>query len=142
MMEQRISLITLGVADMERAAAFYEDLGWQRVDSEDGVIAFDLIGQTLALYPLDRLAEDIGLPVETLGHGAITLAHNLRSRDEVGELMARAERAGAAILKPAADVFWGGHHGYFRAPDGAIWEIAFNPFSPLSPEGGFRWNGH
>lgn len=142
MMDQRISLITLGVADMDRAAAFYEALGWHRVDSPDGLIAFDLIGQTLALYPLDRLAEDIGLPVAELGQGAITLGHNLRTRDEVADLMARAEAAGASILRPASDVFWGGHIGYFRAPDGAIWEIAFNPFAPLSPEGAFRWNGH
>jgi len=141
-MEQRVSLITLGVADMEGAAAFYDALGWRRVDTADGVIAFDLIGQTLGLYPLEKLADDIGLPVASLGQGAMTLSHNCRSKAAVADILAAAQRAGAEVLKPAADVFWGGHHGYFRAPDGAIWEVAFNPFSPLSADGAFRWNGY
>ena len=141
-MEQRVSLITLGVRDMEQAAAFYEALGWRRADSPDGVIAFDLIGQTLGLYPLAALADDIGVPVESLGQGAVTLAHNVRNRDEVAQVLAAADAAGAEILKPAQDVFWGGHHGYFRSPDGHIWEVAHNPFSPLSDAGAFRWNGY
>lgn len=141
-MEQRVSLITLGVADMEAAAGFYEKLGWQRVDSPDGVIAFDLIGQTLGLYPLDALAEDMGLAVAELGHGAMTLSYNCRAKDDVAQVLTAAERAGAQILKAASDVFWGGHHGYFRAPDGCVWEVAFNPFSPLSQDGSFRWNGY
>ncbi|UWQ59760.1 VOC family protein [Leisingera caerulea] len=141
-MDQRISLITLGVPDMEKAAAFYEALGWQRADSPDGVIAFDLISQTLGLYPLAALAADIGLEERELGTGAMTLSHNTRSKEAVAELMAAAEAAGAEVLKPAQDVFWGGHHGYFRSPDGHIWEIAFNPFSPLAENGAFRWNGY
>lgn len=141
-MEQRISLITLGVADMAAAAAFYEALGWRRTETADGVVAFDLIGQTLGLYPLQALAEDIGLPVSELGHGAMTLAYNCRDKEEVAALLKAARAAGAEILKPAGDVFWGGHHGYFRAPDGAIWEVAFNPFSPLGPDGAFRWSGY
>ena len=141
-MEQRVSLITLGVPDMEKAAAFYEALGWQRAESPDGVIAFDLISQTLGRYPLAALAEDIGVPEAELGTGAITLSHNTRSREAVAELLAAAEAAGAEVLKPAQDVFWGGHHGYFRSPDGHVWEIAFNPFSPLAQNGAFRWNGY
>ena len=141
-MEQRVSLITLGVADMDRAAAFYEALGWQRVEAQDGVVAFDLIGQTLGLYPVAKLAEDMGLQVEALGHGGMTLSHNVREKGDVAVVLERAERAGAKVLKPAADVFWGGHHGYFRAPDGCFWEVAFNPFSPLAPDGAFRWNGY
>ncbi|WP_435659835.1 VOC family protein [Leisingera caerulea] len=141
-MDQRVSLITLGVPDMEKAAAFYEALGWQRADSPDGVIAFDLISQTLGLYPLAALAADIGLEERELGTGAMTLSHNTRSKEAVAELMAAAEAAGAEVLKPAQDVFWGGHHGYFRSPDGHIWEIAFNPFSPLAENGAFRWNGY
>ncbi|MEK0163950.1 VOC family protein [Phaeobacter sp. JH20_36] len=141
-MEQRISLITLGVPDMERAAAFYEALGWQRADSPDGVIAFDLMSQTLGLYPLASLAEDIGLPLDELGTGAMTLSHNTRTAADVAALMARAEAAGATVLRPAGEVFWGGTIGYFRAPDGHIWEIAHNPFSPLSDDGAFRWNGY
>jgi catechol 2,3-dioxygenase-like lactoylglutathione lyase family enzyme len=140
-MEQRVSLITLGVADLEQSTAFYTALGWRPVESPDGVVAFDLIGQTLGLYPIAALADELGIPVDQLGRGAATLAHNLRSKDEVAPLLARAEAAGGKILKPAQDVFWGGHHGYFADPDGHIWEIAHNPFSQLRPDGAFRWNG-
>ena len=140
-MEQRVSLITLGTRDMAAQAAFYEALGWQRVDSPDGVIAFDLIGQTLGLYPLAALAKEIGVPVDDLGRGALTLSHNVRTKEDVARLLAQAERAGARILKPASDVFWGGHHGYFADPEGHIWEVAWNPFSPLGQDGTFQWNG-
>ncbi|MEO1557591.1 MAG: VOC family protein [Pseudomonadota bacterium] len=140
-MEQRVSLITLGARDLAGLARFYEALGWARVDSPDGVIAFDLIGQTLGLYPLDALAEDIGVPVDALGRGAMTLAYNVRTKSDVAPLLARAAAAGAQILKPAKDVFWGGHHGYFADPEGHIWEVAWNPFSPLGPNGAFQWNG-
>lgn len=89
-MEQRISLITLGVRDMEASARFYESLGWTRVESEEGIIAFDLISQTIGLYPLEKLAEDMNLPVEDLGTGAITLSHNVRKAEDVTALMERA----------------------------------------------------
>jgi catechol 2,3-dioxygenase-like lactoylglutathione lyase family enzyme len=141
-MEQRISLITLGVRDMEGTAAFYEALGWTLVDAEDGIIAFDLIGQTLALYPLEKLAEDIGIAVDELGRGASTLGYNVRTIEEVAPVLQQVKTAGGRILKPAADVFWGGHHGYFADPEGNIWEVAYNPYAPLAPDGGFRWNGH
>ena len=140
-MEQRVSLITLGVRDLAASADFYERLGWRRVEAQDGVVAFDLIGQTLGLYPLEALAEDIGVPVGDLGRGAMTLAHNLRNKADVAPLLARAEAAGARVLKPASDVFWGGHHGYFADPEGHIWEVAWNPFSPLGRDGAFQWNG-
>lgn len=141
-LEQRVSLITLGVPDLETATAFYSALGWQRADSPDGVVAFDLISQTLGLYPLEKLAQDIGVPVATLGTGAMTLSHNMRTAIEVDTAMDLAAKAGAEILRPAGEVFWGGYIGYFRAPDGHIWEIAHNPFSPLSASGAFRWNGY
>lgn len=141
MMQQRVSLITLGVKNMAQSAAFYEALGWVRVDSPDGVIAFDLIGQTLGLYPLDALAKDLGLPVETLGTGRMTLGYNVAEKAEVSAIITKAEAAGGAVLKPAQDVFWGGHHGYIADPEGHIWEIAHNPFSPLGPNGEFQWNG-
>ncbi|MGB7243883.1 MAG: VOC family protein, partial [Sulfitobacter sp.] len=80
-MQQRISLITLGARHPETLAAFYEALGWRREDSPDGVIAFDLIGQTLGLYPLEKLAEDIGLPVDAMGHGASTFSHNVPQKE-------------------------------------------------------------
>jgi len=141
-MEQRISLITLGVRDMAGMADFYEALGWRRVPGEEGVIAFDLVGQTLCLYPLDKLAEDIGVPVDTLGRGAVTLGYNVRDKAEVALLLEAAQAAGGRIVKPATDVFWGGHHGYFADPEGNIWEAAHNSFSPLAEDGAFRWNGH
>lgn len=141
-MDQRISLITLGVHDMEATAAFYEALGWRRVETQDGVIAFDLIGQTLGLYPLEKLAEDIGIPAQELGRGAMTLSYNVRDKAQVAPLLARAQAAGGRILRPASDVFWGGHIGYFADPEGTIWEVAHNPYSPLAGDGAFRWNGH
>ena len=141
-MEQRVSLITLGVADMARSAGFYRALGWNEVESPDGVVAFDLIGQTLGLYPRAKLAGDIGLPEEALGHGAMTLSYNVREKGEVAQVLEAARAAGARVLKEAGDVFWGGHHGYFADPDGHVWEVAFNPFSPLSEKGEFRWTGY
>ncbi|MDX1780856.1 MAG: VOC family protein [Thalassovita sp.] len=141
-MEQRISLITLGCRDLARAARFYSDLGWQKADSPEEIVAFNLIGQALCLYGLDDLADDIGVPVETLGRGAVTLAHNLNSPGEVDALVERAVSAGATLLKKPRKVFWGGYSGYFCDPEGHIWEIAHNPFSPLRAEdGAFRWGG-
>lgn len=142
-MDQRISLITLGVRDMDDLAAFYEALGWQRVDTQDGVVAFDLLGQTLGLYPLDKLAEDIGVDVAQLGRGAMTLGYNTRDRDDVDAILARVPKAGGTVLKPPQEVFWGGYHGYFTDPEGHIWEVAHNPFSHLREgDGAFRWNGY
>lgn len=141
-MEQRVSLITLGVEDMDRAARFYEALGWQRVESPDGVIAFDLIGQTLGLYLKASLADELGIDVSDIGgFSGVTFAHNLRTKDEVAPFLERVRAAGGNILKEAQDVFWGGHHGYFADPDGHVWEIAHNPFSPLGPNGEFQWGG-
>lgn len=141
-MEPRISLITLAVSDRDRAAAFYTALGLRRADSEEGIVVFDLLGQSLALYPRADLARDMGMSVGELGTGGMTLAYNTRTRDEAAQVLDRAASAGARILKPAHDVFWGGHIGYFADPDGHIWEVAFNPFSPLSEEGAFRWAGY
>lgn len=141
-MEQRVSLITLGVADMNVSAQFYEALGWTRVDSPDGVIAFDLISQTLGLYPRAALFEDMGLPADTkAGPSAVSFAHNLSCKEDVDALIEAAKSAGARILKAPQDVFWGGYHAYFADPDGHVWEVAHNPFSPLGPNGEFQWNG-
>lgn len=141
-MEQRISLITLGARDQTGLAAFYDALGWVRVESPDGVIAYDLIGQTLGLYPIEKLAEDIGVPVAALGHGAMTLSYNVREKAQVAPVLAMAEAAGGRILRPAHDIFWGGYVGYFADPEGHIWEVTHNPHAPLAPDGAFRWNGH
>lgn len=141
-MKQRVSLITLGVADVAEAERFYRALGWVPVESPDGIVVFDLIGQSLGLYPIEKLAEDIGVPVSELGTGAMTLSHNLRDRAGVDALVARAQTAGAKVLSAPSEVFWGGYVAYFRAPDGHIWEITHNPYSELSPEGAFCWNGY
>lgn len=142
-MEQRVSLITLGVADLDASAAFYEALGWQRVESQDGVIAFDLISQTLGLYPKQGLADELGIDVSEIGgFSGVSLGHNVRDKAEVAPLLQRVEAAGGKILKPAQDVFWGGHHGYFADLDGHVWEVAHNPYSPLAANGAFCWNGH
>ena len=141
-MEQRVSLITLAVADPERAAAFYEALGWRRVPASDGVVAFDLIGQTLGLYSRAELAAELGIEESEIGgFSGVTLAHNVREKDEVGPLLQAAASAGGTVLVPAQDVFWGGHHGYFADPDGHVWEVAHNPFSTLGPNGEFQWSG-
>ncbi|MEP5761391.1 MAG: VOC family protein [Litoreibacter sp.] len=141
-MEQRVSLITLGVTDVEVAAAFYEALGWMRVETQDGVVAFDLISQTLGLYPKAGLAEELGMEVSNIGgFSGITLAHNVRNKEDVSTLLDRVPSAGGRILKPAQDVFWGGHHGYFADVDGHVWEVAFNPYSALREDGAFCWNG-
>lgn len=140
-MEQRISLITLGARSPETLAKFYDALGWTREQSPDGVIAYDLIGQTLGLYSLEKLAEDIGVDVASLGHGASTFSYNVREKEEVAPLLAKAKAAGGKVLRPASEVFWGGYVGYFADPEGHIWEVTHNPSSPLSPDGAFRWNG-
>ncbi|KIN71688.1 VOC family protein [Sulfitobacter guttiformis] len=141
-MEQRISLNTLGVTDMERLTAFYEALGWSRASSEKGIIAFDLIGQTLSLYSIEKLAEDIGVSVAQMGRGALTFSYNTRKKAEVTPLLARAEATGGRIFRLAFDVFLGGNIGYFADPEGNILEIAYSPHSPLSDDGAFRWNGY
>lgn len=142
-MQQRVSLITLAVIDIERSARFYEALGWQRVQSPDGVVAFDLIGQTLGLYPRAALAEDLGIAEDSIGgFSGVTLAHNVRSQVEVAAILAQVEAAGGRIVKPASDIFWGGFVGYFADPDGHIWEVAHNPFSQLAKDGAFCWEGY
>lgn len=141
-MDRRISLITLAVTDMEASAAFYEALGWKRADSPVGVIAFDLLGQVLSLYPKTGLAEDLGIDVAEIGgFSGVTLGYNTREKPEVDQIMDAASAAGAKVMKPAQEVFWGGYHGYFSDLDGHVWEVAHNPFSPLGSNGEFQWNG-
>ncbi len=135
-MEQRISLITLGVANLEASRSFYERLGWTRsVAKAEGVAFFQAGGLALALYPRQALAEDLGLTLEAPGFRGITLAHNVRSREQVDRVLAEAVEAGATLLKPAADAFWGGYVGCFADPDGFAWEVAWNPHFPLDSEG-------
>ena len=139
-MEPRITLITLGVADLPRAVRFFRDgLGWPTTYEEGGPVAFfNTAGTRLSLYPFEHLAADIGPdipPVRSAGFGGITLAHNVRTKEEVAAVLALAEKAGGCIVKPAQDVFWGGHSGYFTDPDGYYWEVAWNPGNPLDADG-------
>jgi len=133
--EQRLSLVTLGVRDLARARRFYEALGWATGAAPDDDVAFFRAGGTvLALWDRERLAE--GSTVEdTGGWGGITLAHNVRSPAEVDAVIAEAEAAGATIGRPGAETFWGGYSGVFLDPDGHPWEVAHNPHWRIADDG-------
>ena len=134
-MEQRISLVTLGVADLARARTFYEQLGWRGQELEQTVF-FQAGGSALVLWGRDKVADDAGLRDSgTDGFGGIALAHNVRSGAEVDEVLARAASAGAAVTQPARDTPYGGYAGSFTDPDGHVWEIAHNPGFPLDADG-------
>lgn len=135
MKAQRITLITLGVADLARSMAYYAALGWQPDDTTEGVAFYDLGGLRFGLFGLDPLAQDQGRPGAKLGTGAMTLAQNFNSPAEVDAAYAAAMRAGASVLKPPEAVFWGGYSGYVADPDGHVWEFAHNPFWALDAEG-------
>lgn len=128
-MEPRISIITLGVADLERSIRFYRDgLGLPMRAGSVGIAFFKTKGAWLALYTREALAEDANQSPAGSGFNGFTLAHNLRSKEEVDALLAHAASAGAQIVKPAQDTDWGGYSGYFKDPDGFLWEIAWNPY--------------
>jgi hypothetical protein len=138
-MEQRLSLVTLGVDDLGRACRFYEEgLGWRRGNNHDEVAFYQLRGMVLALWGRETLAQDAHLPGPGSGSGAIALAYNARSREEVDAVLAEAAAAGATTLKPAADTSWGGYSGYFADPDGHLWEVAWNPEWTIADDGSVR----
>jgi predicted lactoylglutathione lyase len=143
-MDQRLSVITLGVADLKRSRAFYDSLGWKVASEEqaDQIVAYDLLNMTLCLYPLEKLAEDAKIDVQEQRYSTVTLAYNVRSEEEVEATLAEVVKAGGELVKVAEKVFWGGYSGYFSDPDGNLWEVAFNPFAPLGPNGEFRWQGY
>ncbi len=127
-MEQRISLITLGVNDLAKSTAFFERLGWRRsVKQAQGVSFFQCGGVAISLYPRLKLAADAGTPPDGRGFSGVTLAYNARSKQDVDAVLAEATSAGATIVKPAQEAFWGGYSGYFRDLDGHLWEVAWNP---------------
>jgi uncharacterized protein len=135
-MEQRLSLVTLGVADLERSLRFYESLGWRRGNQHAEVVFFQLGGAILALWAREALAADAGMAPEGSGFTGIALAYNTRSREEVDAVLAEAKAAGATIPKPAEEAFWGGYTGYFADPDGHLWEVAWNPGWTIGEDGG------
>lgn len=138
-MDQRVSLITLGVADLDRSRRFYEDgLGWKVSQMVEGQVVFYQLsnGLALGLFGRDDLIKDGQFDDETGARFAgLTIAYNTRDEAEVDAVMAEAEKAGAVIQKPAEKVFWGGYSGYFRDPDGHAWEVAYNPFWELDANG-------
>ncbi|WP_428097387.1 VOC family protein [Candidatus Rariloculus sp.] len=134
-MKPRISMITLGVRDIAAAVRFYRDgLGLPRMESPPDVAFFTLKGTWLGLYQRDALAADAGVSPEGSGFGSLALAHNLGSEAEVDATLREAVKAGAVVTKPPEKTPWGGYSGYFRDPDGHLWEIAHNPLFWVGPE--------
>ena len=134
-MEQRVSLVTLGVADLGRARSFYEALGWTtKAGPGDDVVFFQAGGMVVALWSRSLLAEDSGVE-DPGGWGGVTLAHNVRSPDEVDAVLAEAEAAGGTITRAGAETFWGGYSGVFLDHDGHPWEVAHNPRWTLDERG-------
>jgi catechol 2,3-dioxygenase-like lactoylglutathione lyase family enzyme len=134
-MEQRVSLVTLGVADLRRARAFYEALGWQTgAAPDDDVVFFQTGGTVLALWSREELARDSAV-LDGGGWGGITLAHNVRSPEEVDAVLEEARAAGGTVVRGGAPTFWGGYSGCFVDPDGHPWEVAHNPRWTLTAEG-------
>ncbi len=135
-MEQRLSLITLGVSDLSRARAFYEALGWHtNAGDDDDVVFFQANRMVVALWSRARLAEDSGVE-DNGGWGGITLAYNTRSPAEVDTVIEEARSAGGAIMREPAETFWGGYSGVFCDPDGHPWEVAHNPRWEIGDDGG------
>ncbi|MGE0653007.1 MAG: VOC family protein [Alphaproteobacteria bacterium] len=140
-MDQRISLVTLGVRDLERAAAFYDRLGWRRsVRGAEGVAFYQVGGMALALWPRADLAADAGIEDSDAGKGipgfaGIALAYNTRTLDEVDAVLAEAKAAGGTIVRPAQKASWGGYTGYFADTEGNLWEVAHNTGFAMADDG-------
>ncbi|AXI76426.1 VOC family protein [Peterkaempfera bronchialis] len=133
----RISIVTLGVSDLETSARFYQDLGWKRSSaSSPEIVWFHTADSALGLFPVEELAADAGIPAEPeSGFRGVTLAVNLEDEAAVDRALQSAVAAGATVVKPPQPTSWGGYSGYFEDPDGHLWELAHNPFFPLTPEG-------
>ena len=136
-MEQRLSLVTLGVADLGRARSFYERLGWTATGDPPEVVFFQTGGMVVALWDRAQLAQD-STTVDSGGWGGVTLAHNVGSPAQVDAVIEEARAAGAAIGREPAETFWGGYSGVFLDPDGHPWEVAHNPHWTLEPDGAVR----
>ena len=135
-MEPRISIVTLGVDDLERAVGFYEQMGLEAgMKVPDDVAFFQMGGILLALWPREKLAADAGVDPDGQGFRGMALAYNTRSDAEVGAVLEMAVRAGGRIVKPAQRAFWDGWYGYFEDTEGNLWEVAHNPGFPIDAEG-------
>jgi uncharacterized protein len=134
-MNPRISMITLGVEDLEASVRFYRDgLGFPQMDSPPEVAFFTLNGTWLGLYGRESLAEDAAVSPEGSGFPGFTLSHNVASEADVDQIIEQAVSAGAGLVKPPQKAAWGGYNGYFSDPDGYLWEVAYNPFFWVGPE--------
>ena len=134
-MEQRVSLITLGVVDLRRSRSFYEQLGWRGQEVEETVF-FQAGGQAVVLWGRDKVAADAGIVDDGSSRfGGIVLAHNVASREQVDEVVSAAEAAGGEVTKPPSETFYGGYAGFFRDLDGHVWEVAHNPGFILGDDG-------
>lgn len=140
-MKQRVTILTLGVSDIQRSRKFYEDLGWKVATEEktENIIGFNLVGMALVFFPKIKLADDIAITLNDQGHSPFTLAYNTNSKEEVDSILNEVKKIGAKIIKPAQEAFWGGYSGYFSDPDGFLWEVAYNPYSLPDENGGFEW---
>ena len=136
-MEQRLTIIGLGVEDLQGSTRFYHEVfGWELMESSnESITFFKLNGMLLSLYPREKLAEDAGIPADGSGFRSFSLAYNTRSKDEVDELIKKFSESGVRIIKQPEEVFWGGYSSYIADPDGNLWEIAFNPYLPLDDDG-------
>ena len=136
-MEQRLTIIGLGVADLDIASHFYENkFGWKKMSSSnESIVFFQLNGILLSLYPREKLAEDATVSSAGEGFKGFTIAYNTRSKEEVDKVIEDLESKGVKIVKRPEEVFWGGYSGYISDPDDNLWEIAFNPFLPLDEKG-------
>jgi predicted lactoylglutathione lyase len=133
--EQRLSLVTLGVSDLERSRAFYEALGWTTgAEPGDDVVFFQAVGMIVALWSREELAEDSGVR-DSGGWGGVALAYNARSPQEVDAVIEEARAAGATIPRAGGETFWGGYSGVFVDPDGHPWEVAHNPRWTIHDDG-------
>ena len=138
-MEQRVSIVTLGVANLKRSLEFYERLGWRRsMAKAEGIVFFQAGGMALALFPRDELAKDANIAPDGSGFKGISLAYNTRNRAEVDSILEDAEAAGARLVKPAQEAVWGGYSGYFSDPDGFLWEVAWNPSFRMAEDGSIQ----
>jgi hypothetical protein len=139
-MDARITMISLGVKNLERATAFYENiLGWEKTAASNEMISFfQLNGILLGLYGWVPLAEDAGVPAKGEGFRGVALAYNTRLKEEVDAIFEELKEKGVTIVKAPEEVFWGGYSGYFSDPEGHLWEVAWNPYLPLDEEGNVK----